>query len=223
MVQINMRITHDVRKAAGDQVADMGKHVGQQGVACNVEGNAKPHVAGPLVKLTMKMALGLRAPLPFLVCILRLFSRPRVGDVELGKHVAWWQHHLREILGVPGAEDEAAIVGIGAEGVDDALQLIDPLPCVVGLGIDIVSAKVAPLEAVNRAKIPHFAVRQAQVVEELARPITVPDLDSLLAEGQRRRVGFDEPQELRDDGAREDALRGEEGKDRRAVAVELEL
>jgi hypothetical protein len=64
---------------------------------------------------------------------------------------------------------------------------------------------------------------QAELVEELARPVAVPDLDALLAERERRCVALDEPEELEDDGAVEDSFRREEGQDGTAVVVEFEL
>ena len=133
------------------------------------------------------------------------------------------QDHLRQVGRVPGAEDEAAVVGVGAEGVDDAGQLVDALAGVVGLGVDVGGAKVAPLEAVDGPEVAGLAVRQAEVVEELARAVAVPDLDALRGEGLGGGVARDEPEELGNDGLGEDALCGEEGEDGRAVAVEREL
>lgn len=107
--------------------------------------------------------------------------------------------------------------------MDDLGQLVDALAGVVGVGVDVLGAKVPPLEAVDGAQVADVAVRQADAVEELAGAVAVPDLDADVAEGLGRGVALDEPEELGDDGAEEDALRGEEGEDRPAVIVELEL
>ena len=69
----------------------------------------------------------------------------------MGKHVAWGEDHLGEVFGIPRAEDQTAVVGVCLEGVDDALELVVALVCVVGLGVDVFGAEVAPLEAVDRA------------------------------------------------------------------------
>ncbi len=97
--------------------------------------------------------------------------------------MAWWEDHLRQVGRVPGAEDEAAVVRVGAEGVDDAGQLVDALAGVVGLGVDVGGAEVAPLEAVDGPEVAGLTVCQTQVVEELARAVAVPDLDALRGEG----------------------------------------
>lgn len=59
VVEVDMRIAHDVRQASGDELADVGQHVRQEGVAGDVEGHPETHVARPLVELAMEVALGL--------------------------------------------------------------------------------------------------------------------------------------------------------------------
>jgi hypothetical protein len=66
-------------------------------------------------------------------------------------------------------------------------------------------------------------VLKTKVIEKLARAITVPDLDTGLAETLGRGVAFDKPEELSNDGAGEDTLRGKEGQDGGSVIVEGEL
>lgn len=63
------------------------------------------------------------------------------------------------------------------------LQLVDALARVIRLGIDVLGAKVPPLKPVNGAQVADLAVRQTQVVEELARAVAVPDLDAGFTEG----------------------------------------
>lgn len=146
-----------------------------------------------------------------------------VGDVELGKHVAGWEDHLFQIGGIPGGKDQTTIVWVGAQLVNNLGELVDSLACVVRLGVDILGAKVPPLEAVHRTEVADLAVVEAEVVEELARAIAIPNLDAGLAEAVGGCVALDEPEELGDNGASKDALGGKEGKDRDAVVVEGEF
>lgn len=215
MVKVDVRVAHDVGEAARYQFADVRHHVCQQCVAGNVERDAQAHVARSLVELAVQMALGLGLGVPVLAS--------GVGDVELGKHVARREDHLVHVGGVPGGKDQATVVRVGAQLVDNLGELVDSLARVVRLGVDVLGAKVPPLEAVHGAEVADLAVGEAQVVEELAGAVAVPDLDAGLAEAGGGCVALDEPEELGDDGAGEDALGGEEGEDRGAVSVEGEL
>lgn len=150
-------------------------------------------------------------------------SSPGIGDVELGKHVAGRQGHALKVLWVPCAEDHSAVIRVVAELVDDLGQLVHALAGVICLCVDILGAKVPPLEAVDGAQVADVAVREPDAVEELAGPVAVPDLDADVAEGGGGGVALDEPEQLGDDGAEEDSLCGEEGEDGAAVVVELEL
>lgn len=205
VVDVDVGVAHDVRQAARHQVADVREHVRQQRVAGDVERDAEAHVAGPLVQLAVQVALRLALPLPFL---LLLAFPPRKRDVELREHVARREHHLFQVVRVPGRKDEAAVVRVCLQLVYDVGELVDTLARVIGLRIDVLGAEVAPLEAVDGAQVADLAVREPEVVEELARPVAVPDLDILRAQGGGGRVALDEPQELGDDGAEEDALCG---------------
>jgi hypothetical protein len=62
-------------------------------------------------------------------------------------------------------------------------KLVNALASIIGFGIHIFGAKVSPLETVDGAKIALFTVRQTYTVEELARAISIPDLDAGLAKG----------------------------------------
>lgn len=208
MIEIDVGVAHDVGEAARHEVADVGEHVRQQRVAGDVEGDAETHVARPLVQLAMQMPLGL--------------AGAREGHVELGKHVAGGQGHAAEVAGVPGGDYDAAIVGRRAQLVDDVGELVDALPRVVGVEIDVVGAKVTPLETVDGPKVADLAMGQADAVQEFARAVAVPNLDAGFAQGQRRRVALDEPQQLGDDGFEEDALGGQEREDRNSILVERE-
>lgn len=57
VVAVHVRVAHDVRQAARDQVARVRHHVRQQRVARDVERHAEAHVAGALVELAVEVAL----------------------------------------------------------------------------------------------------------------------------------------------------------------------
>lgn len=143
-----------------------------------------------------------------------------VGDVKLGKHVARWEDHLLQIGGVPGRKDQTTIVWVGAQLVNNLGELVDSLARVVRLGVDVLGAKVPPLEAIHGTEVADLAVVEAEVVEELARAIAVPDLDAGLAKAGGGGVALNEPEELGDNGAGKDAFGGKEGEDWGAVVVE---
>lgn len=146
-----------------------------------------------------------------------------VRDVKLGKHVARWEDHLLQICGVPGGKNQTAIVWVGAQLVNNLSELVNSLACVVRLGVDVLGAKMPPLEAVHGAEVADLAVVETEAVKEFARAVAVPDLDAGLAEARGGCVSLDEPEELGDNGTSKDALGGEEGEDWGAVIVEGEL
>lgn len=218
MINVDVGIAHDVRKGTRDEIAHVSQHMCQQRIASNIKRHAETHVARALVQLAVQVALWLLA--------LGLLSRLAAAgerDVKLGKHVARRQGHELEVARVPRREHHAAVIRVRAQLVDNLGELVDALAGVVGFGINVVGAKVTPLEAVDGAQVTHLAVREPDAVEELARPVAVPDLDAGLVERNRRRVALDEPQELGDDGPREDALRCQQRQDRAAVVVEAKL
>lgn len=221
VVNVDVRVSHDVGKCSRYKIADVGEHVCQQCIARNVERDTEAHVAGSLIQLAVEVALGLVLLCRFLGVLSP--SSPGVGYVELGKHVAGRQSHALKVLWVPRAEDHSAVVGAVAQLVDDFGQLVDALAGVVCLSIDVLCAKVPPLKPVDGAQVADVAVGQADAVEELAGAVAVPDLDADVAEGGGGGVALDEPEELGDDGAEEDSLGGEQGEDGAAVVVEVEF
>lgn len=56
-------------------------------------------------------------------------------------------------------------------------------------------------------------MRQAHAVKVFTAAVSVPDLDSRVREGQGGCRAGNEPEELGDDGAKEDAFGGENGED----------
>lgn len=191
----------------------MCQHMREQCVRRDVEGNPKTHITGPLVELAVEVTLWLL----FLLCrtMTLTIPLPWIRHVELCKHMTWRQSHLLQIRRIPRAQDDPPIVRIIPQLLHHLRQLIDALPRVIRPRIHILGAEVAPLEAIHGAQIADLAVRQPHRVEVLAGAVAVPDLDAGGSEGQRRGGARDEPEQLGDDGAQEDALRGEEREERR--------
>ena len=121
--------------------------------------------------------------------------------IELHERMAWGQRHPVDLPGIPGADDVAAAVGILFQILHDACDLIDfasfrrPPP--------------APLRSVDRAEI---AV--------LIRPL-IPDGDAVLLEIADVGVPFEKPEQLVDDGAEVELLRGEQREAAREVKALL--
>lgn len=59
------------------------------------------------------------------------------------------QSHLFQIGGVPRAHDNAAIEGVVDELVHNIFELVDTLAGVIRLGVDVLGAKVPPLESIH--------------------------------------------------------------------------
>ena len=117
------------------EVALLGHHVCEQGVAGNVEGNAQEDVGASLVQLAAEFG--------FFAWVLRR------RYVELEEGVAWHEGHLVEFGHVPGAHDDAAAVGVAFERLDDLLDLVDMA--------SIRRGPASPLHAVNGAEVAVFA------------------------------------------------------------------
>ncbi|KAI6761045.1 hypothetical protein HG531_001598 [Fusarium graminearum] len=64
---------------------------------------------------------------------------------------------------------------------------------------------------------------KTKVIEKFARAVSIPDLDTGLTETLGRGVTLNEPEELGNDGASEDTLRGKEGENGGPVVVEGEF
>eukprot|EP00958_Prasinococcus_capsulatus_P016603 scaffold1839_cov382-Prasinococcus_capsulatus_cf.AAC.17 len=146
---------------------------------------ADAHVRRPLVHLTGELA---------------------VGDVELRKHVAGGQRHLRQCCRVPRRQNNAAVPRFVLDSVNHLRQLVHALVGVVRVHVFILGSKVAPLEAIDRAQVAHLPLYKTNAVEVLTGAIPVPDADALL--GQLPSVGGapHEPQKLLHHPAPKDAL-----------------
>jgi hypothetical protein len=82
------------------QVANPGDHNGEKAVASDVERDAESDIARTLVHLAGKLS---------------------VTDVKLAEHVTWGQSHFRKILGIPSRQDDAAVLRVLPQGVNDLL------------------------------------------------------------------------------------------------------
>ena len=112
---------------------------------------------------------------------------------------------------VPRAQDDPTICWILLDLSDTLSQLIDTLPSIILLAIDVLGPKMTPLEAVHGTQVAFLPVAESTAVEECARAVTVPDLDAALGEEGSIRFSVDEPEKLFDDAAVEGAFCGEEG------------
>lgn len=86
------------------------------------------------------------------------------------------QGHERKIRRVPRRHDDSSIFRIVLDLVNTVGQLINALSSVVRVHVHVVRSKVAPLKAVHGSKVANLAMRQAALVEKLARTIAVPNV-----------------------------------------------
>ncbi len=135
VVAVNVAVTAGPDEVAYIQVALLRHHVGEQGVAGNVERHAQKDIGTALVKLA--------AELGFLAWVLR------GCHVKLEERMARHERHFVELGHVPRAHDDAAAVGVAFEGVDDLLNLVN----VSAVG----RRPAAPLHAVHGAEVSVFA------------------------------------------------------------------
>ena len=167
MIQVHVCVANGVDEIAGLPSRSLCHQVRQQCVRRNVERDAQSKVGRSLVHLTRHLVP---------VCV----------DVELTEHVARWECHQVQIGRIPRRQDNAAIFRIVLNFVNAFAQLIHPLTGVVGVHINILGTKVAPLEPVHWPQVAHLPVRQAATVEEFARPVPVPNVHTLV----RQQVGI---------------------------------
>ena len=64
--------------------------------------------------------------------------------------------------------------------VDAFLELVDALPRIIGIAIDVRRAEMAPLEPIDGAQIAFTAVSQPAGLEKRLGAVAVPDLDAAL-------------------------------------------
>ncbi len=134
VVAVDVTVATRPDEVAHIQVALLCHHVGEQGVAGDVERHAQEDVGAALVQLAAEFG--------FFAWVLRR------RYVELEERVAWHEGHLVEFGHVPGAHDDAAAVGIRFECVNDLLDLVN-MAAVWG-------GPAAPLHTVHGAEVAVF-------------------------------------------------------------------
>ena len=169
MVVVEVKIAEGVDKLAGLEVADLRHHAGQKSVGSDVERDAEEEVGAALVELATQFA---------------------VEDEELEERMAGRQRHGFDFGRIPRGDDVAAAVGLAADLVDDARNLVD--------GAAIGRAPVAPLRAVDAPEI------------TLCIGPFVPDGDAVLLEPADVGVAAQEPEEFVDDRFEMDFFGGEQ-------------
>ena len=171
VVVVEVEIAEGVDEFAGLEVADLRDHAGEECIRRDVERDAEEEVGAALVKLATQFA---------------------IEDEELEEGVAGRQRHGVDFGGIPRGDDVAAAVGLAANLVDDARDLVDR--AAVG------RAPVAPLRAVDASEIA-FGVGPF-----------VPDGDAVVLEPFDVGVAAQEPEEFVGDRLEVDFLGGEKGK-----------
>lgn len=94
------------------------------------------------------------------------------------------QSHKLQVLRIPSTKNNPSIIRIILELMNDFRELVNTLSCVVCLSIDVLGAKVPPLEAINRTEVAHCAMGEADRVEIFARSVPIPDLDACGGQGE---------------------------------------
>src|SRR3954469_1552693 len=107
MVRIEMAVAAGPDEDARLEPALLGEHMGQQGVACDVEGHAEKDVAAALVELEIE---------------------PPARHLGLEQAMAGRERHQMEVRRVPGGDDLAARGGIAPDQLDQTGDLVDLAP-----------------------------------------------------------------------------------------------
>lgn len=95
--------------------------------------------------------------------------------------------------------------------VDAFLKLIDALPCIIGIAIDVRCPEMAPLKAIYGAQIALPAMSQPAGLEKRLGAVAVPDLDAALGEKGRVGPSVNKPEEFFDNASEVGAFGGEKG------------
>ena len=135
-----MRVAEGVDEVADPEAAHLRDHVGQQGVARDVEGHAEEGIRRALVELA---------------------GEPPLAHVELEQAVAGGERHPVEVGGIPGRDDQAAGIGIAPDLTQHPGDLVDRAAAGLLPG--------APLLAVDRTEIA-LRVRPLVPGRHAARP-----------------------------------------------------
>lgn len=104
VIVVDVGVAEGVNEIAGLETTGLGNHHGEEGVAGNVEGDAKEYVGGALVELAAEAA---------------------VGNIELEEDMAGREVHLVNLAHVPSRHEEPAGIGIALDIVDEVGNLVD--------------------------------------------------------------------------------------------------
>jgi hypothetical protein len=135
VVAVNVAVAAGPDEVTHIQVTLLGHHVGEQGVAGDVEGHAQKDVGTALVQLAAELGF-----------FARVLCR---RHIELKERMARHERHFVELGHVPSAHDDAAAVGVAFERVDDLLNLVNVTA--------IRRGPAAPLHAIHGAEVAVFA------------------------------------------------------------------
>ena len=105
----------------------MCHHHGEEGVGCDVKGDAQEDISTALIELATEFA---------------------VGDVELKEGMTGRKRHVLNFAGIPGANDVAAAVGVAFKVLNEVGDLINARA--------VRSGPVAPLCAVDPTEVAVF-------------------------------------------------------------------
>ena len=133
--------------------------------------------------------------------LIELTGEPAVGHVELKERMAGHEVHLLELAHVPRADQDAAGIRIAAQLLERHADLID--------AASVGRQPCAPLLAVDR---PQLAA--------LIGPL-IPDGDALIVQPGDVGVAPEKPEQLADDRAQVDPLRGDQRESLRQIEAQL--
>ena len=157
MIFVKVYIAKSVNELSCFQAADLRHHHGEQGIGGDVERHAEEDIGRALVQLAGEFA---------------------IGHVKLEEGVAGAERHLGQLSHIPGADEDAAGVGIVFDGLYSLCDLIDGA---VG------AFPGDPLFAVDGAEVAVFV-----------GPF-VPDAHAVFLQIAHIGVAFEEPEQLVDD------------------------
>ena len=176
-----MGVAQGMYKLAWLQTCDLCHHEEQQGIRGDVERHPEEEVGRALVELERQLS---------------------VGDKELVETMAGRQSHLVNLCHIPGADNEAAAVRVGANLLDDIHKLVNMTAVVVIPG--------TPLVAIDRTQFAGLVITPF-----------VPDMDIFLLEHLLVGRTTDEPQEFLEDATGKDFLGGYQGESLTQVEAHL--
>lgn len=159
VVQVDVSVSQSVNKVTRLESCDVCDHVRKKCIAGDVERHPQAHITRALVQLTRQLA---------------------VTHVELAQGVAGGQSHEGQVFGVPGAHDDPSVLWILFDGVNDLLQLVDTLSCVICVHVCVLGTKVPPLETIHRAQVALLSLCEPKVVQEFPGTIGLPNLHPFL-------------------------------------------